>query len=130
MAKMQVKSLAVEADAVAPDGCQVRVLLGTERGSMAHFELAPGGVSRAVAHQALDEIWFFLSGEGEMWRRQERHEEVVPVAAGVCVTIPARTHFQLRALGSAPLAAVGVTMPPWPGEQAVTFVEGPWEARL
>ena len=39
-------------DAVAPDGSDVRVLLRLGRGSMAHFELAAGRVSRAVAHHA------------------------------------------------------------------------------
>ncbi len=42
-------------DAVAPDGSAVRVLLRLARGSMAHFELAAGQVSRAVAHRHVDE---------------------------------------------------------------------------
>ena len=36
-------------DAIAPDGSQVRVLLRLGGGSMAHFELGAGRVSRAVA---------------------------------------------------------------------------------
>ena len=35
----------------------MRVLLRLGRGSMAHFELAPGRVSRAVAHRAVEELW-------------------------------------------------------------------------
>ncbi len=34
-------------DVVAPDGSDVRVLLRLGRGSMAHFELAAGRVSRS-----------------------------------------------------------------------------------
>ncbi len=56
--------------AVAPDGSDVRVLLRLGRGSMAHFELAAGRVSRAVAHHAVDELWYILGGHGQMWRRQ------------------------------------------------------------
>ena len=49
-------------DAVAPDGSDVRVLLRLGAGSMAHFELAAGRVSRAVAHRAVDELWYVLGG--------------------------------------------------------------------
>ena len=118
-----------ERTAVAPDGSDVRVLLSLERGGMAQFELAPGRTSRAVTHRTVEEIWLFLSGRGEMWRKQGAREEVVVVEAGLCVTIPLGTHFQFRALGGEPLCAVGVTMPPWPGEgegEAV-FVKGKWE---
>jgi hypothetical protein len=43
-------------DVVAPDGSDVRILLQLDRGGMAHFELAAGRVSRAVAHHSVDEI--------------------------------------------------------------------------
>ena len=115
-----------EPTAVAPDGCDVRVLLGLAGGGMAHFELAAGGTSRAVTHRTVEEIWLFLSGRGEMWRKQAGREEVVPVEAGVSITIPLGTHFQLRALGAEPLRAVGVTMPPWPGEHEAMPVPGHW----
>jgi mannose-6-phosphate isomerase-like protein (cupin superfamily) len=36
------------------------------------------------------------------------------------------TAFQVRSLGDAPLAAVGVTMPPWPGEGEAAVVDGVW----
>jgi mannose-6-phosphate isomerase-like protein (cupin superfamily) len=62
-----------------------------------------------------------------MWRRQGRREEIVPVAPGVCLTIPLDTCFQFRAFGAEPLAAVGVTMPPWPGDGEATVVAGEWE---
>jgi mannose-6-phosphate isomerase-like protein (cupin superfamily) len=113
-------------DAVAPDGSDVRVLLGLGGGGLAHFELAPGQTSIAVTHRTVEEIWFFLAGRGEMWRKLGGHEAVVPVEPGVCLTIPLGTHFQLRAFGDAPLAAIGVTMPPWPGEGEASEVAGPW----
>jgi mannose-6-phosphate isomerase-like protein (cupin superfamily) len=95
---------------------------------MAHFELAPGQTSRAVTHRTVEEIWFFLAGRGEMWRRQDgQPETIVPVESGVCLTIPLRTHFQFRSLGTEPLAALGVTMPPWPGEGEAVIVQGRWE---
>ena len=94
---------------------------------MAHFELAAGQTSTAVAHRTVEEIWLVLSGRGEMWRKQGAREEVVTVERGVCLTIPLGTHFQFRSLGGEPLAAVGVTMPPWPGEGEAYEVAGKWE---
>jgi mannose-6-phosphate isomerase-like protein (cupin superfamily) len=115
-------------DAVAPDGSDVRILLRLGRGGMAHFQLAAGRVSRAVAHHSVDEIWYVLSGEGQMWRRQVQRQETVPLLPGTCVTIPAGTHFQFRAADGAPLAAIGVTMPPWPGPDEAYEVPGAWPA--
>jgi len=98
---------------------------------MAHFELPPGQTSRAVTHRTVEEIWFFLSGRGEMWRRQDGQQEtIVPVESGVCLTIPLGTRFQFRSLGAEPLAALGVTMPPWPGQEEAIVVEGKWEATV
>ena len=115
-------------DIVAPDGSDVRVLLKTARGSMAHFELAGGRASDPIRHRAVDEIWFVLSGRGEVWRCAQDQEEVVALEPGICVTIPAGTHFQFRATQGAALAAVGVTMPPWPGPDEAIAVTGKWAA--
>ena len=115
---------------VAPDGSDVRVLLGLRGGGMAHFALAPGQTSAAVAHRTVEEIWFVLSGRGEMWRKQGERQEIVPLAAGVCLTIPLGTHFQFRALPGAPLTAVAVTMPPWPGDGEAYEVPGAWASTV
>jgi mannose-6-phosphate isomerase-like protein (cupin superfamily) len=116
-------------DVVAPDGSDVRVLLQLTGGSMAHFELAAGQTSRAVAHRSVDEIWYVLQGTGQMWRSQDGHEEVSDLEPGTCLSIPAGTRFQFRSTGDAPLAAVAVTMPPWPGGDEVRQVAGAWPAR-
>jgi mannose-6-phosphate isomerase-like protein (cupin superfamily) len=130
MTRFETKRLPVERDAVAPDGSDVRSLLGLRGGGMAHFELPAGHTSTAVCHRTVEEIWWFLSGRGQMWRRAGDHEEVVPVEAGVCVTIPVGTHFQFRSFGDEPLAALGVTMPPWPGEGEAVLVPGKWSPTL
>ena len=121
------KRLPVARDDVAPDGSDVRILLGLKGGGLTHFELPPGQTSTAVAHRTVEEIWYFLSGRGEMWRKQNDREETVPVEPGVCLTIPLGTHFQFRSFGYGPLAAVGVTLPPWPGEGEAFEVKGKWE---
>jgi len=128
MTDFETKRLPLTPDVVAPDGSDVRVLARTERGSMAHFELAPGRASAAIRHRTVDEIWFVLSGGGEIWRKQGSREDIVVLEPGVSVTIPVETHFQFRASGDTALKAVGVTMPPWPGEAEAVPVPGKWKA--
>ena len=122
--EFDTQKLPTTPDVTAPDGSDVRILLGLQGGGMAHFELQPGQTSKVVAHRTVEEIWFFLAGRGQMWRRQNDREEIVAVESGVCLTIPLGTHFQFRALGDEPLAAIAVTMPPWPGEDEAYPVEG------
>ena len=114
-------------DVIAADGSEVRILCQTGRGSMAHFSLAPGAIARAVAHRTIDEVWYVDSGRGRMWRKHGDLEEIVEMQAGLSLSIPGGTRFQFRADGDAPLVAVGVAMPPWPGEDEVYVVEGPWQ---
>ena len=114
----------------APDGSLVRPLLQAHGGSMAVFELAPGLASQPVAHHHVIELWYFLSGRGEMWRSLADHEETVEVREGICIRIEAGTGFQFRCTGDEPLRALGVTMPPWPGADEAHEVEGPWPVRL
>jgi mannose-6-phosphate isomerase-like protein (cupin superfamily) len=124
------KRLPMKHDAIAPDGSDVRVLLGLKGGGLAHFELASDQTSVAVAHHSVEEIWFFLNGRGEMWRELEGFEEIVSVEAGVCITIPVGTKFQFRSFCYGPLAAIGVTMPPWPEDGDAYPVKGKWEASV
>jgi mannose-6-phosphate isomerase-like protein (cupin superfamily) len=123
---MQTKTLPAIRDAVAPDGSDVRVLLGVVGGGLAHFELGAGETSVAVTHRTVEEIWYFVQGAGEMWRRFGECEAIAPVGPGVCITLPLGTMFQFRSSGPEPLSAIGATIPAWPGSGEATIVEGPW----
>ena len=79
--------LPAEPDVTAPDGSDVRVLVRSERGSMAHFELAPGQTSQAVQHREVEELWFVVSGAGEMWLGGDA-PVVVALEVGVSLRIP------------------------------------------
>lgn len=122
----ETKHLPAPRTAVAPDGSEVRVLVRVAGGSMAHFELGPGETSIAVVHKTIEELWYFLSGRGEMWRKKDGREQVVEVGPDDCLTIPVGTRFQFRSFGPEPLAAVGTTIPPWPGEDEAVETEGHW----
>ena len=115
-----------EPTVTAPDGSDVRVLAARPGGSMAHFSLAPGKVTEAVRHRTVEEIWYILGGEGEMWRAGEGEDRVDPLKPGISLTIPVGTRFQFRSTGDTPLTAVAITMPPWPGMDEAEPVEGIW----
>lgn len=126
--EFSTKYLPAQRDGVAPDGSDVRLLLRLKGGSMIHFELAPNRTSKAVIHRTVEEIWYFVSGRGQVWRKQNGHAAVVDVYPGASLTIPLGTQFQFRSFGPEPLAAIGVTMPPWPGDSEASIVKGEWEA--
>ena len=130
MPGFETKPLPAGRDAVAPDGSDVRVLLQLRGGGLAHFELPPGATSIAVCHRTVEEIWYVVSGRGQMWRKRHQDEEVVALEPGVSLTIPLGTSFQFRALGPDPLRVVGVTMPPWPGDDEAFVVPGKWTATV
>ena len=130
MREFETVHLRAEPDAVAPDGTLVRLLPVLPGGSLAHFELPAGAVSHAVTHKSVEEIWYFLGGRGEMWRRSDGEERVVAIEPGLSVTIPLGTAFQFRATGEGPLTFLAITMPPWPGPEEAERVEGPWAATV
>lgn len=120
------KKTPVIPDDVAPDKSEVRLLAQLESCGMAEFRLSAGKVSHAVEHRTVDEIWYVLSGTGEMWRSQEGREEITYLNPGVSLTIPVGTKFQFQADDEAPLRVVGVTIPRWPGDEEAQLTEGHW----
>jgi mannose-6-phosphate isomerase-like protein (cupin superfamily) len=121
----QTKALPDLPDVTAPDGSDVRLLVSSGSGSMAHFSLAPGAISTAVCHRTVEELWFVTAGDGQMWRSAEGVEDIIDIAPGISLSIPVGTSFQFRA-GRTPLEAVAVTMPPWPGMDEAYVVDGLW----
>ncbi len=128
MTSFATRSLPTAPTAIAPDGSTVRTLVALEAGSMACFELGPGRTSAAIVHRTVDELWYILGGRGEMWRSQDGRVEIMQLGAGTSLSIPLGTAFQFRSFGPEPLTAVGVTMPPWPGDDEAIAVVGPWQA--
>ena len=64
----ETRDLPADPDYEAPDGSEIRLLLETDVGGIAHARLAAGGASHAVVHQTVDEVWYVLSGLGDVWR--------------------------------------------------------------
>jgi len=119
-------TLSKSRDVLAPDGSEIRLAGRVAGASMVDCTLPPGGVSAAVRHQTVEEVWLVIAGEGEIWRKDEREESVVGVSPGSWLTIPLGTHFQFRTLGAKPLGIVIATVPAWPGEYEAIRVPDHW----
>ena len=115
-------------DVLAPDGSEIRLLHSLDGVSVAHCTLPVGAVSIPVAHRTVEEVWVFLAGQGQVWRKQGEREQVLDARPGLSLTIPLGTKFQFRNTGDAPLEFVIATTPPWPGaDEAVVQDAGCWE---
>jgi mannose-6-phosphate isomerase-like protein (cupin superfamily) len=114
---------ALQADTVAPDGSEIRLLAGREhaatRASLCEVTLPAGEVSRPVWHRTVEEIWYVLDGSGEVWRCPPDAEPAsvpaVEVGPGDSLAVPVTWSFQFRASASASLRFLCYTSPPWPG---------------
>lgn len=123
---LPVLQLGSEYDYLAPDTAEVRMLCQMRGGGVAHCVVPPQRTTLAVVHSTVEEIWYFISGQGQVWRKMGEHEEVVDVGPGACVPIQTGTHFQVRNTGWDPLCFLMSTMPPWPGAQEATRVADHW----
>jgi mannose-6-phosphate isomerase-like protein (cupin superfamily) len=111
----------------SPLGAHVRHLMDGPHGNMIHSTVPPRMVGRACHFRTVDEFWFVLSGEGELWRRAtDDGESITQLIPGVCIDIPLGTAFQYRCTGDVPLVFTCTAMPPWPGDDEAVIVEGPW----
>ncbi len=134
MKTFKTKLLGRNADYLAPDGSEIRLLPNGVHGSLAHCTLSAGSTTKAVRHKTVEEIWYFISGQGEVWRKEIKfmgdeqgvYEEVVPVKPGTSLTIPVGVHFQFRNTGEEPLQFIIATMPPWPGPEEAVVVADHW----
>ena len=124
---MQIKHVPEHMDIQAPDQTEIRLLASLSRGSCVHCTLQPGQASLAGKHQTVEEMWYTLQGQGEIWLKRGEEEREETVSPGTCVAIPSETHFQVRNTSSELLRFGIVTMPPWPGEQEWVRVADHWE---
>ena len=123
---MQTKPTPKEMDVRAPDGSEIRLLLDMNRGGVCHCTLQPNTTSIAGVHKTIEEIWYCIQGQGQVWRKEGENASVADIFPGMCLTIPTHTHFQFRNTGTTPLCITITTMPPWPGPQEWVEVEGYW----
>jgi mannose-6-phosphate isomerase-like protein (cupin superfamily) len=103
------------------DGSRIRELVAY-RNSSAQFQslaeatVEPGQQTRLHLHRTSEEIYYILSGTGEVCLGEER-EVVTPQTA---VLIPAGTPHKIRNTGSVPLVFLCICSPPY--EHADTLI--------
>ena len=135
---------AAQPDAIAPDGSEIRLLAdqrhAATKSSMVEVTLPAGQISRPVYHRTVEEIWYILEGEGQVWRcppdmaslsnhaasvGPEPVEGPPPQAVypGDALVIPTGWSFQFAAAQDADLRFLCHTTPPWPGEDEAVVAE-------
>ncbi len=128
---------AAQPDATAPDGSEIRLLAdqrhAATKSSMVEVVLPAGQISRPVYHRTVEEIWYILEGEGQVWRCPPDAASVgpepvegpppQPVSPGDALVIPTGWRFQFAAGPNAPLRFLCHTTPPWPGEDEAVAAE-------
>jgi mannose-6-phosphate isomerase-like protein (cupin superfamily) len=112
---------------IAPDGALVEVLALSPGCQLARFVLAAGRVTRPVRHRTVEELWYVSAGTGRLWLGEGDRDAVHELSPGVAAVIRRGTSFQWRADPDADLEILGVTMPPWPGDDEAQPAEGPWQ---
>ena len=123
---MRTTQLPAKPTHLAPDGSEIRELLSLKGGGLAHCTLSAKGVTRAVQHRTVEELWYVLAGRGQVWRRDAAGEETVDLSPGMSLDVPTGVHFQFRTVGDEPLVLLIATMPPWPGASEAVRVRDHW----
>ena len=121
-----------------PDGSEIRLLADARhaatKSSMVEVTLPAGQVSRPVYHRTVEEIWYILEGEGQVWRCPPDAASVgpEPVEGPPPQTRlprrraghPHRLAFPVRRISrNGPLRFLCHTTPPWPGENEAVPAE-------
>ena len=110
----------------APDGSEIYLLAAGSKGGFCQCILPVGGVSQATSHKTVEELWYFVEGQGEVYRKGINNDEPTAVKSGTSLVIPVHTTFQFRNTGDVPLRFIIATMPPWPGPSEAASEAGIW----
>lgn len=112
---------------LAPDRSEIRILLDVSGAGVAHCRLPPGAISSPVRHKSVNEIWYILSGQGQIWQSRNGVNDFADLSAGVCLTIAVGNSFQFRNTGADNLDILITTVPNWPGPDEAVPVSGYWQ---
>jgi mannose-6-phosphate isomerase-like protein (cupin superfamily) len=127
----QTRRCSSDADVIAPDGSEIRLLSEVRGASMVLCTLRPGQTTQAVEHRTVEEMWYCLTGAGELWRAADHQQvEVVSLEPGVAVSIPLGVRFQFRCTSPHALELVIATAPAWPGNDEAIPVQGSWQTSV
>jgi mannose-6-phosphate isomerase-like protein (cupin superfamily) len=124
---MKTTLLPEKPDAKSPAGADIRFLMDGETGNMIHSTVPPRQVNRATVHATVNEFWYVLEGQGEIWRDNGVESSVTDLVPGTSIDIPAGTAFQYRNISDKVLKFICIAMPPWPGDSEASYLDGIWQ---
>ncbi len=124
---MKTQHLKITPDYIAPDSSRIFLMPDMNGGSICICELPVGATSNPACHKTVEEIWYFLAGDGQLWRKLKEEETITPFTKDTAVTILPGCYFQFKNTGKETLRFLIVTMPPWPGEDEAFAVKGYWQ---
>jgi mannose-6-phosphate isomerase-like protein (cupin superfamily) len=120
-------------DYFSPDGAEIRLILrpeveGVVYHSVCEATFQPGQISQAVRHRGVEESWYVLEGQGDVWRcppgADPARAAVTHIVPGDALDIPPGFGFQVRAWTQGRLRLLCSTAPPWPGPDEAIPIEG------
>jgi len=124
---MKTTPLPKEPDAKSPAGADIRFIMDGTTGNMIHSTVPPFQTNRATVHATVSEFWYILEGHGEIWRDDGTESGVASLVAGTSIDISVGTKFQYRNISDVALKFICIAMPPWPGDNEATQVDGIWK---
>ena len=127
---MKTVTIPSEYHHIAPDGSEIRELLENQYAGLAHCVLPAGKTSIAAQHKTVSELWYVLSGKGQIWRSSHNNETIVDLEPGTSIDIPVGTAFQFCSTSQDDLVILITTTPPWPGADESIAAKGPWDQAL
>ncbi len=127
---MKTTILPERPDAKSPAGADIRYMMSSPTGNMIHSTVPPHQINRATVHATVNEFWFILEGRGEIWRDDGEQSSITVLVPGIAIDIPTGTAFQYRNTSDAELKFICVSMPPWPGDNEATFIQGVWQPTI
>jgi mannose-6-phosphate isomerase-like protein (cupin superfamily) len=127
---MNTTRLSGKPDAMSPAGAEICFLMDGEGGNMIHSSVPPRQINKATVHKTVSEFLYILKGEGEIWRDNWEESSVTTLVPKTTIDIPVGTSFQYRNIGDSSLKFICISMPPWPGDEEATYIEGVWEQTI
>lgn len=125
--KFDIKQVSKEKPFISDDGSVIRNLTPMGNVQSVHCSLPKGGVIQASRHKTVEQIWYVISGEGEMWLKdQDGLETESKLAPGTAITVPLGYAFQFRNTGKKDLEIFIVNTTPWSGDGELIPVENHW----
>ena len=122
-----IHGLALEPNKPSQGGeAEIRDILSSTEGDLTHVVCPARHVAPTHHLPELDEQYYVLAGEGEIWRATEEREAVTALRPGRWVKMPAGMRFQYRANRGSSLVFLLVVLPSWRTELFSTVADGLW----